>query len=506
MSLPVFPHEQVLKMLDQAADKSVLLVDQGRHPEAIVLLKQAVKVSPDHERCLWLLAKAQHLFGNHHDAVGTFEQYLELRPHDAEAHNNLALCLDKVNRIDDGRSHLFRAIELDPGHPAYHNNLGMLHRRKGLLGTAAVDFQHALQLDHNPTYLFNLGSTLGEMGHLEVAETYLRDAIETDPDFAAAHVSLAYALHLKGEWEEGFKEYEWRFRAFPRMQHWQQVYGADKLWDGTADLGGKRVVVYCEQGLGDMIQFARYAHFLRADGATVIAHAHPPVRPLLATLRDGYGLAEVAEWKVEDYDHHCSVMSLPHLLGLGPVGPPEVGIHPLLPDVYYGSDLKVGVIWAGSPEHPGDRSRSVHVRRFFSLAEAPGVRMYALQKDLRPRAYHDDPNPVNLNGGLSSSKIIYFGEQQFGDFALLARWVKAMDLVIAVDTAVLHLAGTLGVPTWGLIPHQPDWRWGAAGRRTPWYPTVELFRQPKKDDWDSVFEEVRRRLTDLVTHTRRGGS
>ncbi len=414
----------------------------------------------------------------------------------ADAHNNLGLCYGCMKEYEKAVEQLKKAVKLNPKNVDFLTNLGTAYRLWGKNHHAMCNFVDAAELEQPNSKIayFNMGSMFGELHEIEEAEKCFRKALKIDPEYPAAHVDLAYACHLGGNWEEGFRHYEYRFKQFPRMNMWVNHFGPGKLWDGDAPLAGKHLVVWCEQGTGDAVMFSRYLpHIKGAEKVTVTAT--PDTESFFKTHQANLGITEVSKTKPEQYDYHCSILSLPHLLGFGSISPAMLKVEPH----DWGSGFKVGVCWAGSPAHPHDRQRSVHVGRFEPLTKIPGVRVISLQRDHDPRAYHDAPEPVSLSEGREKSGIENVVFSSWPDLAGMMSWIKGLDLVITVDTAILHLAGTLGVPTWGLLPYNPDWRWEVPSPDysltnpdgSCWYHnSFWLYRQPQKGDWDSVFRQI----------------
>jgi tetratricopeptide (TPR) repeat protein len=508
----MFTEQEVLKLIADSIEKSIILMREGKNSEAELILKQASKVKPDSQDVLQLLGLTKYRQGKYQDAIDVFTGMLA-KTQSPDTYNNLGLCYASTNDNMRARSNLRRATEIDPENADYRNNFGMACRKDGDLEKALQNLKKATMLAPDRKHFhLNLGSLFGEMHWLDMSEKSLKRAIELDPEFAAAHVDLAYCYHLQGKWEEGFKHYEYRFQNFPRMNKWIDHFGKDRLWDGSAKTDNRHMVVWCEQGVGDAVMFSRYLRPLaeKTNAKITMVTNLLDTHSFFDTQKDALGLTNVLLAKPDNYDYHCSIVSLPNLLQLGPIPPAKLNVKRW----DWGgnrtdSALKVGVCWAGSPAHPLDRDRSVNIKRFEPLTEINGARIISLQREHCPRAYHDDPRPVNLSEGWEKSKIENIDDREpWPDLAGLADWIKGLDLVITVDTAVLHLAGSLGVQTWGLLPYNPDWRWKlpefcankspGSPDKTPWYDTVYLFRQPARGDWDSVFRTVTAELRGMV--------
>jgi len=237
-----------------------------------------------------------------------------------------------------------------------------------------------------------------------------------------------------------------------------------------------------------MINFVRLVPVLEALGSTVLIDAHES----LVRLLEESGFANVGGFRSkEEYDYHCSVMSIPHLLGLSKqqLSVTEPYIKTQERTVVCDEGFKVGIAWAGGPRHLYDETRSCHLKHFKKIEQIPGVKLISLQKDLRPRKYPHNPQPVNLTESCDEMNIVDTS-QKLKDFSATAAIINELDLVISVDTVILHLAAAMGKETWGLIAYNPDWRWELEGEETRWYPTAKLYRQPDHGNWDAVFEKV----------------
>lgn len=300
------------------------------------------------------------------------------------------------------------------------------------------------------------------------AQSSCEEIVHENPDWATARFSLAQIYLSLGKYKDGFRELECRWQIDDSLNwRYREIYDFDKWWDGSS-LDGKTILLFCEQGLGDGIQFARYIDKLKGK---IIVHAHRPLAPLLQAEVIVADIGETPEFPA--YDYVCSTMSLPHLLqDLEPDGRP-----------YLTAEKRkiggVGVIWGGTPGHPLDADpyscRSIPVHHFHRL----NAELISLQLEHRP----------DLGEPWFPSMI-----DQIHDARDTAEIMLGMDLIITCDTSTAHLAGALGCPCWLLLPYIPCWRWGIDSESTPWYNSVRIFRQKEPGNWDAVFDEVARQL------------
>jgi hypothetical protein len=303
------------------------------------------------------------------------------------------------------------------------------------------------------------------------------------PDLAVAHKNLGLALLHEEQYAEGWREYEWRWKA---DQLTPRSY-PKPMWQG-GPVAGKTVLLFAEQGLGDAIHFARFATVLAQAGARVVLEAHPPLVRLMSRLQ---GVAQVMPLNGTPPAFDCfqALMSVPGILGVNatniPVGAyltaePErvaawrarIGAH----------GFKVGIVWQGKGTTPSERARSTAIQSFAPLAAIPGVRLISLQKQSDAGDVDLARIPVETLGADFDS-----GPDAFLDTAAV---MASLDLVVTIDTSIAHLAGALGRPVWIALKHVPDWRWTMHGTGSRWYPNARLFRQPTVGDWSTPFNEI----------------
>jgi hypothetical protein len=319
------------------------------------------------------------------------------------------------------------------------------------------------------------------------AEELFRQACRLDPQNAEAHYNLAFALMLSGHYPEGFREYEWRWKT--QFTQGPRPNFVQPLWDGTFR-GDKRIFLYSEQGLGDCIQFVRYLPLVANLGGRIVLAVPPPLVRLMSWLKDGCEVKPPGP-PAAGFDTHCPLMSLPLLCGteLDSIPPPATFVIPasiqeLWLERVASNKPKVALVWAGNPKHLKNRERSLPLRSFQPLLDVDEVDFFSLQ--LGPPS--EELKTAGFNRRIRDLSPL------LTDFGETAAALSCMDLLISVDTAIIHLAGTLQKMVWTLIPFAPDWRWLIGRSDSPWYPSMRLFRQQTQGDWDSVILEVRTAL------------
>ena len=350
--------------------------------------------------------------------------------------------------------------------------------RLGQLDQAISSHSTAIGLNPQLTEAYsNLGNAFTDFGKIDQAIAAYRQAISLKPDYAQVHWNLAIALLLKGDYAEGWCEYEWRWKCEDQSAR----RFTQPLWDG-GDLTGRTILLHAEQGFGDTLHFIRYAALVKDRGGRVIVECQQELIGLLKQL------TSVTQWitrgqPLPPFDVHRPLLSLPFVFGTtlenipqqtpplqAPANRVEQWRHRVADKSVV---LKVGLAWAGNPHHKNDRNRSILLSQLMPLLEIPHIQFFSLQKG----ASTDGTNLLNLTTELH-------------DFNESAALISNLDLIISVDTSVVHLAAAMGKPTWVMLPFAPDWRWLQQRDDSPWYPSIRLFRQTRIGDWPGVIDQV----------------
>ena len=452
----------------------------GRSGSAAAAYRKALLLLPAEPLALYWYAQALRQQGWSALAADRLRRALVLDPCFPEALVSLAV-------PDHSRSGYARALVVKPDDPEALCNLGAQVDQSG----PAEDFYRA-SLVFDPTFtqaLFNLAWVLGCRHESTLAIALYRRAQAVCPDYAGAHF-MESTEHLRnGDFLIGWKKYEWRWRCgSPEMAPRPFV---QPLWDG-APLAGKTILLHAEQGFGDTLQFCRYLLLVAAAGGRVVLEVQPPLKGLLACF-SGVSRVIARGEPLPRFDVHLPLMSLPWLFKTTPDSlpgeMPYLTADPARVRAWRrrlpGGRPRVGLRWAGDPDHRGDRQRSLPLALFLPLLGKVEAGWHVLQKDLRP----GDAELIAATPALVRHVL--------KDFADTAALLSLLDLVITVDTAVAHLAGALGRPTWLLLPHCADWRWMRDGDTSPWYPTMRLFRQSSPGNWGPVLARVAEALRRL---------
>ena len=497
----------------------------GNAEQSVSLLGKSLKISPNQPRALCNLGIGLHNLGRLDEALASYDRAISLNPGYAMAYNNRGNTLLNLDRQKEALASFDQAIALEPNYAEAYNNRGNILREFMRLDEALASFDRAIALNSNYAVAHcNRGSTLADLGLPDDALVSFDRAIALDRDYAGAHChrggvlldlkrldealascDRAIALDpglvdayfrkslvrlLTGDFAEGLELYEWRWKTAAHKRNARNF--SQPLWTGDQPLAGKTLLVHAEQGLGDFVQFCRYAPMALSLGAKVVIEVPKRLLPLLLTLKGDFIFVEKGR-PLPDFDLHCPVMSLPLAfktrLETIPAEVPYLFADPDKRQEWrrrLGDKTRprIGLVWSGNPQHKSDRSRSIALKRFAPLLQLP-FEFHSLQIEIQPEDAAALPEFPQLRTHRDDQN----------DFSDAAALIAAMDLVITVDTAVAHIAGALGKPVWILLPWVPDWRWLLERSDSPWYPTATLFRQPAMDDWSSVIAEVSDRLS-----------
>lgn len=478
--------------------KGRIALDEGRAEEAVALMRKAIQRSPSSVAYHVDIGRAYAILERWSDAAASFQRALRLHKNHAEALIGLGRALLKQEQPQAALEALERARAAAPDNPFALNEQANALLALGRLGEAAAVLQCVIELvPESARAHVNLASCLSARGDLDDAIGWLEKAVALDPTYRDAHETLA-SFHLSramawlrdGRFEEGWPELEWRWKT----KDYQRLSGgfAGPMWDGS-DLRGGTILLHGEQGLGDAIQFVRYAPMVKARGGRVFLGCHRPLARLFRRLADVERLIVQGDEPFPVTDARAPLMSLPRLFGTTlatiPAPVPYLSADPV--DVAAWRDRlaeytgrKVGLVWAGNPQHAFDALRSIPVECLQPLADVPDTVFFNLQfGDAAPAfARLAGKNFVDLSADL-------------GDLLNTAAIMMNLDAIVSIDTSAAHLAGALGRPAWTLLSTAADWRWLKDRDDSPWYPTMRLFRQSTPGDWADVIARVRAELT-----------
>ncbi len=458
--------EQAVCLLDQSlaaktaqptahCNRAFALTKLARLDEALASYDRAISLKPDYLKAISQRAKLLVAMQKPEQALAQFEEIIRLMPENAEAYASRGNLLKHLERNGEALASFDAALRHNPGLPEVHNNRGKVLRDLGRYAEALASYDRAIALR---------------------------------PNYATAQTNKSLILLLTERFAEGLQLFEWRWkgakkeraRKFPKP-----------LWLGGGDLQSKRLFVWSEQGLGDLIQFCRFIPTLLALGCRVVIEVPKTLIPLIRTLGSDFDIIEKGGKQFGEFDFHCPLMSLPLALGidLGNL-PAPISYLATLPErqatwqrrLGPSKKLRVGLAWSGSPTHNNDLNRSIALQVLAPLFTLP-IEFHVIQKGIRA----EDEDSL-------ASFPIHAHESALNDFADTAALVEVLDLVLSVDTSLAHLAGALGKEVWIMLPYVPDYRWLLTREDCPWYPTARLFRQHDIGDWRSVIEQIKSAL------------
>jgi Flp pilus assembly protein TadD len=477
--------------------------DNGRLAEAEHLCRTALGVAPRQVDAIYLLAVVQFRRGQFAEALSSFDRVLALRSDHADAHNWRGVALVNLQRFDEALASFDNAIAARPGYVEALNNRGNTLAELQRHGDALASYEQVLAVRPDDIHaLTHCGNVLMDLCRSDEATARYERAIAAAPGTANAHLGRSLCLLLAGDFERGWPEYEWRWA----MKGAVARGFSQPLWLGDADIAGSTILLHAEQGFGDTLQFCRYAKRVAARGANVVLEVQPELRSLMASLDPAIPVIVRGD-ALPPFDRHAPLMSLPLAFKTTPATvPAETRYLAAPPDQvkFWRARLgdspwpRVGLAWSGKPRKglPNanriDRQRSITFDQL-APALAADCTFVSLQKG--------DEAAAQLREGALRHRVIDWTED-FCDFADTAALIENLDLVITVDTAVVHLAAALGKPVWLMNRRNSCWRWQYDRDDSPWYPTARIFRQTHHGDWRPVIERIGRELRGLNARSR----
>jgi tetratricopeptide (TPR) repeat protein len=473
------------------------LSEQNQLEEALAFYQKALAIKPDYLNVLNNMGNVLKQQGRLEEALESYQKALKVDPDYLHVLNNIGVTLMELGQFEEATPYIQKALALKPDYPDALSSKGYALKADGRLEEAIEQYQQALTVTpYSAELMTNLGVMLDEQGKIREAIAVFQDCLDRHPEFGKAHVYKSFSHLLLGEYEIGWEEHQWRLHPSYVRGKYDFLQYTEPYWDGS-DLQGKTLLVNAEQGCGDTIQFCRYVPMLQEKNpGKVILRVQPSLKRLFEDVQDGYDVL-TDQSPTLPFDVHIPLMSLPALFKTRgnniPAKPSYIQENSALVNQYKalfpeGAALKVGIVWAGNTRHLNDRNRSTTLSHVGVFGSVPNVRFYSLQVGDTAKALEDPPE------GLEIVNL----EPHLHDFADTAAMIAHLDLVISVDTAVAHLAGAMGKPTWTLLARTPDWRWLLNREDSPWYPSMRLFRQPTYRNWEALFQQVKAALEDLV--------
>jgi tetratricopeptide (TPR) repeat protein len=501
--------------------------DRGRPERALQLIAKALERAPAHPDYLHSAGHVLQATGQTDAAMDRYRAALDADPSRALTRSNLGNVLKRAGRLDEAVAELARAVEIEPGFAEGWSNLGLAEKERRNFDVALAAFARAEALDptvaafpynaantlaaagrrdeaiqvfhrvltiapDHPGAIANLGAPLRQSGQLDMALDVLEGGRILAPNNAELRWNLGLTRLMAGQWKLGFENFEAR-RDIPGMSA-PPIKGT--LWDGRP-VPGRTLLIAHEQGFGDAIQFLCFARDAEKLGARVI-YRGPKALLVMARKISGIAAAVAQEDPLPRFDYWLPMMRLPHVLKAtsaqklergGYLAPATERMGLWRQRLAGNGGCRIGIGWQGNPGYAADAERSIPLNHFVALAGLPGVELISLQKGAGAEQLAGwpagTPAPRDLGAEIDTDG------NAFMDTAAI---LPLLDVVVTSDSALAHLAGAIGVPTFMALPQVPDWRWGLEGERTVWYPTLHVFRQRQRGDWDQVFGDIREAL------------
>ena len=500
----------------------------GMHQEALRHYEKILKANPRHLNARMNCANVLNVLGRYSDALESYEEIIRLTPESAPAYANRGYALKQLKRLDEAIADCDRAVALEPGYAQAHfNRAATLHDLKRF-DEALEGYQTAIKCE--PRFAeayFNSGATLHELRRFDEAIERYEHAIRLNPEYAEAYFNRGISLHelkrfddalesfdkalslnpadrrnvfarssvnlLRGVFDLGWREYESRPKPAVRDSPFRQP-----RWRGEPSIKGKTILLHCEQGLGDTIQFCRYAKLLQQVGAKILLAPQTRLKELMQGLGDNIDVVDL-ENRALRYDYHAPLLSMPLAFKTDLASVPAQ-VPYLVADPQRAKDwaarigdhgFKVGICWQGATTKM-DAGRSFPLCAFFPLSQIPGVRLISLHRGVGEAQLSTLPDGMKVE---TLGHDFDAGPNAFLDTAAV---MEGLDLIVTSDTAIAHLAGALGKPVWVALQHVPDWRWLLDRNDSPWYPTMRLFRQRRMGDWQGVFSVIQPALVERM--------
>jgi hypothetical protein len=478
---------------DAHNNRGIVLKDLKRLDDALASFDRAIALKSDYVEAHNNRGTVLQELNRFTDAPTSFDRAIALRPNYAEAYNNRGNTAKELGRLDDAVADFDRAIALRPDYPAALYNRGTALRQLGRFDDALGSFDRAVAL--KPDYAEahnNRGLGLRELKRYDDAIASFSRAIALKPDYADAYANQSLSLLQAGRFEQGWPLYEWRKKL-------EQPFGnrsfTQPLWLGKDDISKQTLFVHWEQGFGDTMQFGRLAKLLIPKAASVVMSVQEPLYRLFTQACPGIEIIKQDDVPAA-FDFHCPLLSLPLALGMAeekiPAGQPYLFSDEELRKTWTArlpdkTKPRIGIVWSGGIKDQANLHRYIDLTSFATLLSTD-AHWISLQKEI------DEGDAATLE---QLDSIAFYGED-LRDFSDTAAIIDHLDLVISVDTSVVHLAGAMGKPVWVLLPYSADWRWLLDRDDSPWYPAARLFRQDSTRSWSNVMARVREALDEFL--------
>lgn len=458
--------------------------------KAIIAYKEAVRVNPNFAKAVNNIGVVLYKQKKYKEAIEIFKIALNIDPKYYELYSNIGACYNKLKEYEKAIESLNFAIKKDPKHSGAYTNLGNVYNKLHDYKKASKLHEKSILLDPNGSNAYsNVGTSYKNLGQASKAIQAYKKAIELEPNFVNAHFDLSTMYLAKGDYKNGFDEYEWRFRKEEMISHMiknKDIF-SKPMFTGKEEIKGKTILLHSEQGFGDSIQFIRFLKpFKDKFPCKIAVKCRDELKELFKCLEEIDVLSNRSE-VTPDFDYHLPIMSMPKLLEIKtlkdlPKTNPYLfaSKHRDFEIKSKKGELNVGICWSASVTGESYEGKVFSLEYFKPLIENEKINVYSLQVG----SQNEEIKKLGLEG-----KVIDLTHKLI-DFSITASLIKELDLVISSDTSVAHLAGALDTPVWIPLQKIPDWRWQNKGEKSAWYPSAKLFRQKTARHWESVFQSI----------------
>ncbi|MFZ2727599.1 MAG: tetratricopeptide repeat protein [Methylococcaceae bacterium] len=467
---------------------------QHNDAQAIIYYQKALQINPHYQVVLYNLAFLLQKHSKLDEAIGYYRQVVALNPKHLNAYYNLATLLQHQQKLDEAINCYQQLLESNPNHAQSYNNLAVILQQQNKLTQAISYYKQAIVLkpDYADAY-YNYSVALQQQNKLEQAVYYCQKAMTLNPDNKNAQWNMAFLQLLQADYARGWQNYESRYEVIEEHIKYRQLLPLETQWQGEP-LKGRILLIICEQGLGDAIQFIRYLHLLKNEN--IILKCSPLLTRLFSSIIDPKAIIDSPTQNLPHFDVHIGLMSLPRLFNTRlesiPASVPYLRVNAInFKNLAIDKNkFNIGFAWSGNKKHKNNHNRSIALELLMPLFELKQCHFYSLQ--LLPESLQ-----LANNTNIDDCQLLI---KDFADSAVI---VEQLDLIISIDSAVAHLAGSLAKPVWILLPFAPDWRWLLNRDDSPWYPSARLFRQSTSGDWSEVIDKLKIALQESINQHQR---
>ena len=486
--------ELIPERISTLINLSAVLIKLEKINLANNIITKAIQLYPNDEALYINLGKVYEINKDWHQAFVSYKKSSEINPNYTEAYSNQSAMLCELGRFEEALVSCNKAILLNNKFTEAYFNRGVVLKMLGRLEESLASFDEAIKINDKYYEAYsNRGIVLHELNKIDEAILSYEKAIEYKYDYADAHWNKSLSLLINGDLKMGFEAYEYGWNAESKPRGKKRSF-IQPLWKGNYQIANKKILIYCEQGIGDTLQFCRYIKKIKELGAWVMLEAPKSLIGLLKTLEGVDEIIQEGE-ELTIFDYHCPLMTLPYAFKTNLTNipstipylkPNQIKINEWVQKLGNKQKMRIGVVWSGNINHGNDKNRSIMLKKILPYL-SDKYEYISMQKEVR-----DEDRLI-----LESSDIRQFSAA-INDFSDTAAICELMDLIISVDTSIVHLAGAMGKKCWVLLPYAPDWRWMLDTGQSPWYPSLRLYRQKTKGVWDEVLKQVSTDLNILI--------